>query len=364
MINYCIHKKALLNVNNDLILQNKDFTNAYRIQYVPNTVSLNNLLFFQTYTMSFGHVLVACLLNYTMYLQNKEFFADYQFSIIHKEERNHISDLMRLIACIEKKTLYTITTGQHYFNNIVHENLRGRSLESCKKGVNSLSHCKENPSLTYLPSSCFKRATKKIKGSIYKKKADFPKKIAIVKCSDKLNSGCNMNFFNDKKIKYLCNQTGYTYINHYTMKLKDILNYIYNCEYLLVSWGATSYFNVFLEKHQTCICFFNQIYLKQIKRHGPQICLTKELYNYKIINKPFTTELNNKEISYLITCVNEITKQNPTVNNSCHLSEKYVHDENIMLKHKIASLEKENKMLKRISINSQKSANIVNKFWR
>lgn len=315
MINYCIHNKAILNVNNDLILQNKDFTNAYRIDYAYTNDSLTNLLFFQTYTMSFGHVLVACLLNYTMYLQNKERFADYQFSTIDKKKHNHINDLMKLIACIEKKQLYTITSGQHYFKNVVHENLRGRSIESCKKGVNSLRYSRENPSLTYLPSCWFKRAVKKIKGSIYKKNLNLPKKIAIIKCSEVLNSGSNMYFFDENKIKYICKETGYTYINHCTMKLKDILNYIYNCDSLLVSWGATSYFNVFLEKHQTCICFFNEIYLKQIKKHGPHICLTNDLYNYKLINKPFTTTLNSKEISYLIEIVNNINKINKLLKN-------------------------------------------------
>ena len=370
MINYCIHNKVILNVNNDLILQNKDFTNAYRIEYAPSNDSLTNLIFFQTYTMSFGHVLVACLLNYTMYLQNKEVFEDYQFSTIDKTSHNHINDLMKLIACIEKKQLYTITSGQHSFLNVAHENLRGRSIDSCRKGVSSLSYSKENPSLKYLPSCCFKRAAKKIKGSFYKKKPNLPKKIAIIKCSELLNSGTNMKFFDESKIKYICNQTGYTYLNHCNMKLKDILNYIYNCESLLVSWGATSYFNVFLEQHQTCVCFLSQNYHKQFKKHGPHICLTSDLYNYKLIKNPFSIELNNKEITDLIEIINQINKPNSTIQSSIVLSSKFVTkeqhicNENTMLKNKISELEKENKRLKRITKYSNNTVNILNKHWR
>jgi hypothetical protein len=370
MINYCIQKKVLLTVNNELILQNKDFTNAYKIHYAPTNDSLTNLLFFQTYTMSFGHVLVACLLNYTMYLQNKEVFADYQFSTIDKTRHNHINDLMKLIAYIEKKQLYTITSGDHCFLNVAHENVRNRSIESCRKGVNSLTYTRENPSLKYLPSCCFKRATKKIKGSYYKKNPNLPKKIAIIKCSELLNSGTNMKFFDENKIKYICKQTGYTYLNHCTMKLKDILNYIYNCESLLVSWGATSYFNVFLEQHQTCVCFLSENYHKQFNKHGPRICLTSDLYNYKIIKKPFRIQLNDNDITELIEIINEMNNINSTIQNSLVLScnymskEQHICNENSILKEKIAALEKELKRLKRITTSSNNTLNLLNKYWR
>jgi len=282
---YNIEKNIKLHVEPSLFLQKKQIDIYYKIDKMDDVKNDDKLYLFQCYSWSFGHVLISCLINYSVYITYHDIFKDYIFSNIICGFKNHITDFMEIIAKIENKKIYNLSKGDYYFKNIAYENI--------KVEYNKL-----------FPTPLINMALEKIKHHIFEEKKAYPRKIAIIKTSSILDGLKSVSrYFNKQKIMNICKNTNYVLLDHENMNLQDILLYIYNCNELLVSWGATAYFSIFLTNNQKCICFSSHEYKSQLNNEN--ICFHKDLFPYKIIKKTISCTLNNDECIFL---ENEIKK--------------------------------------------------------
>lgn len=291
MNDYKIYDNTKLLINTYYFLNKNIPIKAYKIIKEEKNINNNKKIFyFQTYSWSFGHVLISCLLGYSVFLNNYEKFKNFEFANIELNKKNHISDFIEIISKIEKKKIINLTNGDYYFEKLGMEKL-------------------DNLPRKFFPDSIYgicDQVKLKIKKYIFKKKNNYPKKIALIKTSSELDGRQSKErHFNKNNIIRLCENTGFYLLDYMNMHLEEILNYIYNCEILLVSWGATSYYNIFLEKNQLCICFVSNEYINEINREW--ICLSSKIYKYRFIKKPVSKELLNNELFYLQNEINKIS---------------------------------------------------------
>lgn len=280
-----IYENTAINVNTSLFLQNRINKEYFTLAKTKENSNIN-LFLFQTYSWSFGHVLSMCMLNYAAFLKNKDILSGYHFSNISLNKKNHITDFVEIVSKIEGRPIYHINDGIHYFNKIARDDMQ-----------------KELGRLYAFPTPAFNNANEAIKKHIFKKRDNYPKKLAIIKTSADLDGKNTSNrFFNKEQIKQVCDQTGFTLINHYDMHLSEILQYIYNCETLLVSWGATAYYSIFLERPRKCICFYSNEYKSQAKNKS--ICFNSDLCDFTIINNSFSASLPPDQRNLLINKIN------------------------------------------------------------
>lgn len=280
-----VQENVEVNINTSLFLQNST-TKPYWSVVETKRNSNINLFLFQTYSWSFGHILSMCMLNYSVFLKNKDILSDYHFSNVPLNKKNHIADFIEIVSKIEGRPIYNLNDGIHYFNKIARDDMH-----------------KEVGHLYAYPTTFFNNAKEVIKKHIFVKGDNYPKKLAIIKTSSKLDGRNTTNrCFNKEQIQKVCDETGFTLINHYDMHLSEILQYIYNCETLLTSWGATAYYSIFLQKPQRCICFYSGEYEQQT--HREWICLNSDFYDYTLIKKPFSISCPPDQCKLLINKIN------------------------------------------------------------
>ncbi len=287
---YTVLNNAHINVvNSDIIVGrhmfNKNGNSWMSLHYdiknmnaftVPN--KKNKLCFHAHYSCGFGHALHAILYSYYCYLTYYKPLININDCLIlnfNGDRHKHLKEINELIAEVEGITIKT-------FNN--------------KQNINCQSLTLFEP--IYYPHKFCYEMGQLLRNKVCTKDSKLPKVIALVKTTDsrKIDNSYNpRGNFNANKIKKIFNELNITMIPHHNLNIKQILQYMHNCDVFITNWGATSAYYNFLRPDQKCLVIKPNTY----GHEQENICFNRSVFSNLVISNVVRNNLTLQDMNYL-----------------------------------------------------------------